>query len=184
MHTKSVLCIFLLSGCYSNVLLGETKCGARIFVDVSENDGGWPISKVDGGISWDLDKFNKAEAKAFELFNDVKDDRLHNGCNKVSGLNIWVTGRRVWLSSKGKTVAGETRCGIIAAGEFPMLIVNSSTPHASSYAHELAHYLQDCKPRGPLDMERSEDVDHAGWNADGIYDALGWYWTQLEKMGY
>lgn len=178
-----LFCVVCFAACYPNVTIGKTNCGMSVFVSKSEGDGGFPPSPVDGGIAWTMDSVNKAEAKTIELFNkpEVKDDRLKNACEKLNGLTLVITKKSVW-NYNGKVVAGLAQCGAIGT-EFPFVTVGTSKPSQTAFAHELAHFLQDCTPIGEQDIEAGESEEHAGWHEYGIYDALGWYWTQMELMG-
>lgn len=183
MHTKSVLCILVFTSCPEFIEIGVTDCGASVYASKTLGDGGFPAPTIDGGVAWTMDSLNKAEATALRLFNDTKDERLYDGCEKIKGLAIKVSEKPLWSDANGRTVAGQTYCAEPMFGLRPEIIIGSSRPSRSALAHEYAHVLQDCKPRGPADLLGGDDEVHAGWNRDGIYDALGWYWTQMEVMG-
>lgn len=179
----------ILSACdYPNMYIGQTNCGMRILVSKAEaGDGGFPPASTPGDIAWTIDSVNAAEAKTVELFNapEMKDKRLNNACGKIKGLTLIISKKSIW-NYNGTPVAGNTQCGRVEPGfaEFPWILVGTSKPSQTSFAHEMAHFLQDCTPIGKQNLERGESVIHAGWHEYGIYDALGWYTSQMEKMGY
>jgi hypothetical protein len=170
---------------YPNIVIGTTKCGMPILVSKLEGDGGFPPSSEDGDIAWTIESVNAAEAKTVELFNapEMKDKRLNNACEKIRGLTLIISKKSIW-NYNGRPVAGNAQCGDASLGQFPWIMVGTSRPHKTAFAHEMAHFLQDCKPVGEQNLKLGESVEHAGWHEYGIYDAIGWYWTQMEKMGY
>lgn len=122
-----------------------TRCGLRL-------EG--PTPEITDGPQWTCDELQRTEDQILSAFASVEDPRFAQTCGRISGWSITVA-PGVFLS---ESVGGVTKC---QSGE---LVVDGLAPLNSSLAHELAHVVQDCRPRGP--------GDHGAWDEDGITGAL------------
>lgn len=131
--------------------------------------------------------FAAVEARVFEVFPKlVKDPRFarENMRLRVENLRIEVNPKLQWerlYFENGKletdTVGGETLC--------PMRTIRINTDNdlwQSSYTHELAHWIQDCAPRGPLDTSSLYAEQHSNWISDGIYDAIDTIYLESQEL--
>lgn len=183
MNLKLIACFLCFTSCAEFIQIGTTNCGAKIYASKTLGDGGFPEPTIDGGIAWTMDSINKAEELALKLLNDTKDERLHNGCRNINGLVIRVSEKPLWTDSSGRTVGGQAFCAQPMYGLLNEITIGTNRPSRSSLAHEYAHILQACKPIGPADLLGGDDQMHAGWQRDRIWEAQGWFMSQLEAMG-
>lgn len=142
-----------------------TKCGVRY-------QGDYPSGDMSPGFT--CEELQRAEDRVLSAAHLVRDPRFvtaDNVCKAVKGWNMWTHTQECWTDSWGRGVCGMTECW---SGRFQ--VGAARTPSASSFAHEVAHVVQRCTPRGKPDP-RFEDDDHIGWSTNGIYD----YITQAQE---
>jgi hypothetical protein len=110
---------------------------------------------------WTCKDVQDLESASMWAFKDVEDPRLQT-CN-ARGFSLSTVDAKSWTVNDGRLVAGITYCNQKS------MVVGNLNPRESTFTHELAHVLQNCRPNWPHD---EIDWDHSNWERDGIYRAI------------
>lgn len=169
-----LLIIGYLSGCYG--CNNEIVCTVRTLKIIQYEDSVYPNYTCQ-----ELEELTKDTIDIMKA--NVTDRRFYFFEDAIANTTVVVKRESWWersdINPDGGTepvtykIAGEALC------EIKLIYVNSaSSPYISSYAHELAHIAQNCKPNtygGIVDG----DEQHANWIRDGIIKAT----TEIQIIG-
>lgn len=132
--------------------------------------GNGPTSKLPN--NWTCERLIKEESRALSLFarHVTGDGRFHQS-HDFQGWELIVEPTDPFIDAWGRRVSGYTAC-------WQARIVVGGNVQGSSFAHELAHAIQNCSPNDTPGVD--EDTDHAGWKAQGIQRAV----DDWERLSY
>ena len=125
--------------------------------------------KITGGESqkgW-CDTVQDVEDRTLEAFKRMvtyADDRFF--APDLSAWSVQIYNSRSWLTPNGTSVAGLTDC------YNKLMFVGSDPPAWGSFGHEMAHAIQNCEPKPPLEYDPNDPQveHHSNWGP--IYAAL------------
>lgn len=171
-----ILFLLMLSGCgrmypdTSGPIVCTTTYGLQIIGPVPPMD-----SKYVGTRGWECDDVDRVETEIVLAFRDMvtEDNRFFGETwTGWEGYRVRVRPTIEWMDPQlhqDETLYGETWC------DSHYIEVNDAPPQAGTLAHELAHAIQNCDPKGPKDKK---DPYHSNWNSEGIYNAIDYVYSE------
>lgn len=147
----------MLFGCNKNEVRCVTAEGTLFITESPENF-----------MPYDCGDINKVESFALAEFKNVRDPRFDTPLVKkrMNGVTVVVKPVNSWFSF------GEEVSGLTACLESKIYINTDIDLQFSSYTHEMAHWIQNCEPRRPLEGETLYEHQHSNWKDEGIYDVV------------
>lgn len=133
---------------------------------------------------WTCDEFNDAMHVAikeltYEWDGGVRDYRFADVCYRIQGYQITVRPVSYWINpDDGFETTGTTSCWNAE------IELTNQAPLKGSFAHELAHAIQNCEPKSiPCKTNQLKDggtfdMMHNCWVEDGIFSAIDRYQNQ------
>ncbi len=152
--------LMLLAGC-GPAMTEKCVIGHNINILPQNYDGAYP--------PYSCEHFQQALYIIDEVAREtVLDPRFYFFSSHVENMTVEVRRENVWKRfDLNTTMSGEALCGV------RHIYINSAENILfSSFAHEMAHIVQECHGSPTIhDAESidSRDVDHRNWHHDGIY---------------
>lgn len=163
-----------------------TKCGMHLMGD---RYGNMPPEARSESQQWaslwsdeeyfSCEQFQWTEDVALREFGAVTDPSFKDVCAAIHNVPVYVQHEPNWVDEWGRHIGGMTDCRFTT---IPIIYVGNAHPLRGSLVHEMAHAIQRCSPRKPIDPSR--DADHANWTRDGIGQAIAGCWDVYDSAMY